>query len=204
MKDTLCPEIKKYRKTAYPIHPLIQNRWSPRSMTGEEIPDEALWSLFEAARWAPSSYNEQPWRFIYAKKNTPEWDTLFNLMVEFNKSWAKNAAVLLVVISHNNFERNNKPAHTHSYDTGAAWMALALEGNDRGYVIHGMEGFNYEKARKDLEIPDDYTVEAMGAIGVRASKDLLPDELQKKEQPSDRKPISAFIMKGKFINPSPK
>lgn len=171
------------RKTEYPIHPLIQNRWSPRSMTGEEMTDEELMPLFEAARWAPSSFNSQLWKFLYAKRNTPNWDLFYNLLVEFNQFWTKNAAVLVLVISRKNFELNNKPSHTHSYDTGAAWENLALEGTARGYVVHGMEGFDYEKARKVLEIPDEYQIEAMAAIGKRAPKDKLPEEMQKKEVP---------------------
>lgn len=197
-KEQIRPEILKYRKFNYPIHSLIQNRWSPRSMSGEEMTDEELMPLFEAARWAPSSFNNQPWRFIYAKRNTPEWQTIYNLMIEFNQKWTKNAAVIAVAISRNTFEHNNKPARTHSYDTGAAWISLALEGTYRGYVVHGMEGFDYEKARRDLQVPDDYTVEAMFAIGKPAPKENLPAEIQQKEFPSDRKPLQDIIMKGKF------
>lgn len=186
------------RKSPYKIHPLILNRWSPRSMTGEEMSDEEIMPLFEAARWAPSSYNNQPWRFIYAKRNTPEWKHLFDLMIEFNQSWTKNAAVLVVVISRNTFEHNNKPARTHTFDTGSAWMNLAIEAEVRGYVSHGMEGFDYEKARRVLGIPDHYTVEAMVAIGKRAPKEKLPPEMQSKEFPSDRRPLNEILMKGRF------
>ncbi len=119
-------------------------------------------------------------------------------MVEFNQGWTKNAAVLLVMISKNTFDHNGKPAHTHSYDTGSAWMSLALEGTSRGLVVHGMEGFDYDKARKVLGIPDDYTVEAMAAIGKRAPKETLAPELQKREAPSPRRPLEEIIMKGKF------
>lgn len=198
MKQEITKEIKEYRKPNYPIQPIFLNRWSPRSMTGEEMSDEELMPLFEAARWAPSSYNNQPWRFIYAKRNTPEWKTLFDLLVEANQNWTKNAAVLIVVISHNTFEHNNKPAKTHSFDTGSAWMNLALEASSRGYVAHGMEGFDFEKARKNLSVPQNYNVEAMVAIGKRAPKEKLPPELQKREMPSERKPLSEIIMKGKF------
>ncbi len=191
-------EVKKIRKADYPINQLILDRWSPRSMTGEEMTEEELMTLFEAARWAPSSYNAQPWRFLYAKKNSPSWSLFFNLLVEGNQAWNKNASVLLLIVSLKNFERNNKPAHTHSFDTGAAWMALALEGSSRGYVVHGMEGFDYEKARKDLGIPDDYQVEAMVAIGKRAPPNKLPPELQEREKPSTRKSLSEIAIEGKF------
>ena len=194
----LDPEIQKTRNSTHKINDLILNRWSPRSFTGEEISDEELMSLFEAARWAPSSYNNQPWRFIYAKRNTEHWDRLFNLMVEFNQKWVKNAAVLVVVISRKNFEYNEKPAITHQLDTGAAWENLALEATSRGLVTHGMQGFDYEKARKELEILDGYDVLAMIAIGKKAPKENLPPELQEREFPSDRKPLSEILMEGKF------
>ncbi len=195
-------EVQKVRKSPHSIHPLILNRWSPRSMTGEEMDDRELMALFEAAHWAPSSYNNQPWRFLYAKRNTPAWQVFFNLMGEFNQSWTKDAAALIVAISHKNFEHNNKPARTHSFDTGAAWMAMALEGANRGYVLHGMEGFDFERAKKDLHVPDDYQVEAMIAIGKRAPITHLPADLQKREAPSTRKSLDEIAIEGKFKKPS--
>ncbi len=192
------PEIKNARHSDYPINPLLLSRWSPRSMSGEGMTDEELMPLFEAARWAPSSYNNQPWVFIYAHRDTPEWKPIFDLMIEFNQSWTKNAAVLVVMISKKTFFHNGKPARTHSFDTGSAWMSMALEGSSRGYVIHGMEGFDYDKAMTALQIPDDYQVEAMAAIGKRAPKDKLPPELQKREAPSPRRPVKQMLMEGKF------
>ena len=186
------------RKPTFKINHLILNRWSPRSMTGEELDDDTIMSLFEAARWAPSSYNNQPWRFIYAKRNTKYWDKLFDLLAEPNKIWAKNAAVLVVVASNKNFEINGKFSITHKYDTGAAWENLALEATSRGLVAHGMQGFDYKKAREDLEIPEDFDVMAMIAIGKRGPKENLPSNLQEKENPNDRKPLNEIIMEGSF------
>ena len=194
----ISDEVKNIRKPEHEIIPIFVDRWSPRSMTGEEISDEQLMSLFEAARWAPSSYNNQPWRFIYAKRNTEHWNRLFNLMVEFNQSWTKNAAVLVVVISHKNFEHNNNPSVTHSFDTGAAWENIALQAASMGLVTHGMQGFDYEKAKKELEIPEDYSIEAMIAIGKRGKKEDLPKELQEREIPAARKLLKDIIMEGKF------
>ena len=194
----LSKEIIQNRKPEYQIHSLILGRWSPRSMTGGEISDEELMPLFEAARWAPSSYNSQPWKFIYAKRNTDDWQKFFNLLTENNKAWAKNAAVLIVLVSSKNFEHNNKYSITHKFDAGAAWENLAIEGIRRGLAVHGMEGFDYEKARKELEIPDDYDVECMIAIGKRDVKENLPREIQAWETPSTRKPLKDIIMKGKF------
>lgn len=181
---------KTGRTPDHPINPLILNRWSPRAMTGEEISDSELFSLFEAARWAPSSYNNQPWRFLYVKRDTPRWKDLFDLLVDFNKMWCKNAAVLGLIYSRLTFERNDKPCVTHAFDTGAAWENLCLEGKTRGLVVHGMEGFDYAKA-KEL-IPKGHEVHAMFAAGKRASKDTLPEDLQAKEMPSGRRKISEF------------
>ena len=184
----------------YEIDPIILGRWSPRAMSGEPIADEELMPLFEAAKWAPSSFNNQPWRFIYAKRDTEHWQKFFDLLVEGNKVWCKNAALLVVIISHRNFEYNNKPARTHSFDAGAAWENLALEGSRRGLVVHGMQGFNYDMAREVLGVPEDYDVEAMAAIGKRGKKEDLPEKLQAAEAPNQRKPLKELIMEGKFIS----
>lgn len=191
-------DLTQDRTPSAPINPLILNRWSPRSMSGEPLSEQELLSLFEAARWAPSSYNNQPWRFLYAKKDSPEWPLFFNLMIPFNQEWAKNAAALLVVVSAKLFSHNNKPCRTHSFDTGAAWMSLALQASTLGLVAHGMAGFDYEKAAKDLEIPDTHQVEAMVAIGKPAPKEKLPEALREKEAPSSRNPVAAFVIAGKF------
>jgi nitroreductase len=186
------------RNSQHKINPLLINRWSPRSMTGDSLDDETLMSLFEAARWAPSSYNNQPWRFLYAKRNTPNWDVFFNLLVEGNKIWAKNAAVLVVIISRKNFEYNGKPSITHQFDAGAAWENLALEASSRGIVAHGMQGFDYEQARQNLNIPSDFDVMAMIAIGIKGSHENLPPNMQDKEYPNDRKELNEIAIEGTF------
>jgi nitroreductase len=157
-----------------------------------------IMSLFEAARWAPSSYNNQPWRFIYAKKNTPYWDKLFNLLAEPNKVWTKYAAVLVVIIARKNFEHNEKYSITHQFDAGAAWENLSLEAYSRGLAVHAMQGFDYQQARTDLEIPDNFDVMAMIAIGRKWPKENLPLQLQETEQPNDRKPLTEVVMEGQF------
>lgn len=203
IKDSIDKEnserTQRKRQSIFEINPLILDRWSPRSMTGEDLDDDTIMSLFEAARWAPSSYNNQPWRFIYAKRNTEYWNKLFNLLAGPNKAWAKNAAVLVVVVSSKNFEYNGKFSITHQYDAGAAWENLALEASTRGLVAHGMQGFDYEKARIDLEIPDNFDVLAMIAIGKKGPKENLTIELQNKEVPNDRKPLKEIVMEGIFI-----
>lgn len=186
------------RSSEYNIHECFLNRWSPRAMSGEPIERTQLLKLFEAGRWAPSSYNGQPWRFVYALRDTPSWEKLFSLMVPFNQSWTKNAAALVVVISQNNFEFNGKPARTHSFDTGSAWMSIALQGSMDGLVVHGMEGFDYDRARSELSIPDDYTVEMMFAVGKPGKKEDLPKEMQEREAPSDRKKLEELVFDGVF------
>lgn len=197
----LSPEIQKTRKSDFPIHPLILNRWSPRAMTGEELSEEELFSLFEAARWAPSSYNEQPWRFLYAKRSTPHWNTFFDLLIDFNKEWCAKAALLGIILSRKRFSKNDKPAPSHSLDAGAAWENICLEGTGRGLVVHGMQGFDYEKARNALQIPEVWQIHAMFAVGKRAAKSSLSAALQEKEIPSQRKKISEFAFEGNFPTP---
>ncbi|HSW72621.1 MAG TPA: nitroreductase family protein [Chlamydiales bacterium] len=190
--------MKTNRKADHPVLPVILHRWSPRAMTGEEISHEDLMTLFDAARWAPSSYNGQPWRFLYATRNSPHFKTFLDLLMEGNKMWCTKAAVLIVVISRKTFEENGKTERTHTYDTGAAWQNLALQGSSMGLVVHGMEGFDYVKAKKVLKIPDEFQVEAMAAVGKLAPKESLPPELQKREAPSSRKPIAEIAMEGHF------
>ena len=186
------------RRPDFAIEPLLLDRWSPRAMSGEEISEEELMRLFEAARWAPSSFNGQQWRALYARRGTEHWPVFFNLLVDANKIWAKNAAVLVVFISRKRFEHDNEPSVTHSYDTGAAWQNFALQGFRQGLVVHGMEGFDYERARAELRIPDEFRVEAMAAVGRPASKEVLPQKLQKRESPNDRRKLSESIREGLF------
>lgn len=196
MQDT--EQMRKERPLSTSIHPLIYSRWSPRSMTGETLSEEELKALFEAARTAPSSYNAQPWRFIYTLKTEATWPAFMDLLIDFNKQWCKNAAALIIVASRKLFEHNGKPAQTHSFDTGAAWMGLALEAASRGLVAHGMQGFDYEKAAKVAKLPEIYQVEAMIALGKRAPIEKLPAEMQEKEKPSGRKPLSDIVFQGHF------
>lgn len=181
-----------------PIQKLIKERWSPRAMSGASLSKEELLPLFEAARWAPSSYNGQPWRFIYATHKTSHWDVLFNLLVDTNKTWVKQASVLVLILSRKLFAHNGKPCRTHSFDTGAAWENLILEGYARGLVVHGMQGFDYDKARQDLCIPEHYNIEAMIAIGKKGPVEALSPALQEKEHPKERIPLKELISEGVF------
>ena len=186
------------RKADHPIESLLLDRWSPRAMSGEEIPEAELLRLFEAARWAPSSFNAQQWHALYARRSSAHWPTFLGLLVEGNKAWAKNAAALVVFISRETFEHNGKPSVSHSYDCGAAWENFALQGFSQGFVVHGMEGFDYDRARTELKIPDGFRVEAMAAVGKPGPKETLPEKLQSKESPNDRRKLSDSISEGLF------
>lgn len=182
----------------YPVDELFLDRWSPRAMSGEAVTDEELMTLFEAARWAPSSYNNQPWRILYAQRGTEQWQTFFGLLVEGNQAWAKDAAVLLLFVSKETFDFNGKPYPTHSFDTGAAWENLALQATMLGLVTHGMQGFDYERARAELRIPEGFRVEAMVAVGHPGDPAQLPERLREREAPSSRKALSEITCAGAF------
>jgi nitroreductase len=187
----------------HPIEQQFLERWSPRAYTGEEIPEATLKSLLEAARWAPSSYNAQPWRFIYARRNTPHWDQFLGFLNEFNQSWAKQASALIIVVSKTTSlppgGTAEVPWPTHSFDTGAAWGYLALQASASGWPAHGMVGILKDKIRAELGLPENYAVEAAVAIGKQGDKSLLPEQLQQRELPSPRKPVAEFASEGKFI-----
>lgn len=187
------------RKADYPINSIFVERWSPRAMSGESVSDAQLEKLFEAARWAPSSYNNQPWRFIFArKKNAVQWQQFTDLLVDFNKQWCANASVLVVLVSHTKFAHNNEPCSSHSLDAGAAWQNLALQGSIDGLVVHGMGGFDADRARTLLKIPADYAIEMMIAIGHPAEVDVLPEEMRSYETPSSRKKVAEIAFEGVF------
>ena len=134
--------ISDVRVREHGVDPQFPARWSPRAFTGEPIPDETLLTMFEAARWAPSCFNMQPWRFLYARKDGEHWLRFLNLLIPYNQDWAKNASVLGVVVSKTLLERPNfdpMPSHSHSYDAGAAWMSLALQACKLGWAAHGMK-----------------------------------------------------------------
>jgi nitroreductase len=190
------------RKPDHPVDSIFLDRWSPRAYTGEAIPDAELATIFEAARWAPSSYNSQPWRFLYAKRDTAHWEKFLGLLNEFNQSWAKHAAALIVVISSKTMLPPGAtaavPSHSHSFDAGAAWGSLALEASRLGWPAHGMVGFDIPRAASELGVPEGFRVEAAVAIGRKGDPSLLPAGLAAREVPSPRKPVTEFAFEGGF------
>jgi nitroreductase len=190
------------RRADHDVDPMFLQRWSPRAFTGERMPDDLLMSLFEAARWAPSAFNGQPWRFVYAHKGTPEWDRLFDLLIPYNQGWVKHASVLMYVIS-DRFRRAEgrepAPVHTHAFDAGAAWAYLALQAHNMGWAAHGMAGFDLDRSYEVLGVPEDqYEVEAAIAVGRPTSKEILDEPYRSRETPSLRNPVSSFTFEGRF------
>lgn len=192
------PKPEASRTADHPIEPIFIRRWSPRAMNSQPITDEQMLTLFEAARWAPSTFNEQEWRFLYARRDTPPWPVHFNLLAEANQTWCKNAAMLVVVLAHKVFALNGKPNPVHLFDVGSAWENVALQASAMGLVAHGMQGFDFEKARTSLRVPDDYAVAAMFVIGHPGDPDELPEALRKREVPSGRRPAKESICEGVF------
>jgi nitroreductase len=186
------------RSSDYPADPLFRRRWSPRAMSGEAVSPEELMTLFEAARWAPSSYNSQPWRFLYARQGTAHWPLFFGLLIEFNQSWAKDAGALVLMISRTTFAHNGQPSSTHGFDAGAAWGNLALQGSPMGLVVHGMAGFDAARARTLLNVPEEFAVQAMAAIGRPGPVERLPEPLRAREVPSGRMPLAEITREGGF------
>lgn len=192
------PDPLAHREADHPIEELFLRRWSPRAMSGEPLRTEDLMRLLEAARWAPSTYNEQEWRFLYSVRDDEHWQAYQGLLVEANQVWCDQAAALFVVVSHRVFARNGKPNPVHTLDTGAAFENFCLQGAAMGLVVHGMAGFDRDRARETLEVPDDYAVEVMIAVGHPGDPAQLPEELQSRETPTGRHPVSEISAQGTF------
>ena len=187
------------RQASYPINEVFLERRSLYALSGKSLAHKQLMTLFEAAKWAPSEYNVQPWRFMYAHRDTPAWQKLFDLLVPFNQAWAKDAAVLVVVVSKKTFD-NGKPSATHSFVTGAAWMNFVLEATMRGIVAHGIAGFDYAQARNVCKVPEDFAIEMMCVVGLPDHSGISEKELiQRDATPSLRKPFEEFVAEGTFL-----
>lgn len=182
--------------------PLVLNRWSPRAFADETMSSADLLSILEAARWAPSAYNSQPWRFLCARRGTPEWETFLSWLVPFNQSWAGKAAALVYVTSRTVMLSPSGelvPARTHEFDAGAAAMLLQLQAAHLGWASHAMSGIDVDAAHKGLEAPADYRVHVAIAVGRQGPADLLPEGLRARETPSDRAPLATVAWEGTFV-----
>lgn len=190
--------MHKPAPVAHPTHDLVQHRWSPRAFSDKPVPAEVLRSLFEAARWAASSNNEQPWAFLVATRDDHEGHArLLSTLVEFNQTWAKHAPVLAIAVSELSFARTGKPNRNAFYDTGAAVANLSLEATSRGLFVHQMAGFDPHKAIELSEIPTGWEPIAAFVIGYPGEPASLPDPLREREiAPRERKPLESFVMGG--------
>ena len=190
------------RRPTHPIDKVFTERWSPRAFAKDEITEDELLTLIEAARWAPSAYNSQPWRFVYARRDTPQFATLLACLGEFNQSWAKHAAALVFVVSNSVLRPpggdKDVPSYSHSFDAGAAWAYLALQATKSGWYTHGMTGVDFDKAFADLGVHAGFRVEAAVAVGRLGDKSQLPEGLQAREVPSDRQPLANIAFEGRF------
>ncbi|MFN3469779.1 MAG: nitroreductase family protein [Novosphingobium sp.] len=188
------------RNASPKVLPLIASRWSPRAFDRSAVPQEDLDVIFEAAGLAASAYNYQPWRFAYAHRDDARFEAFLSALVPFNQSWAKDAGVLVYVVSDMfmRSEQGNTPNHSHSFDAGAAWASAALQAQHMGYHTHGMTGVDFDKAAQVLNLPEGFRVEMAFVIGRQGDVKQLPEMLQEREVVSDRKPVSAIAFAGPF------
>jgi nitroreductase len=190
------------RTADYPINPLFTDRWSPRSFTNEALSHEQVLTLLEAARWAPSASNVQPWRFVYALRGTAHWDGIFQALVPFNQRWAQSAGALIVVASTTTLVLSGKTEATpnpwHAFDAGAAWAQLGLQAVHSGLAAHAAGGFDGDKLRQAIELPDDLAIHAVVIVGKRGPREALPADLAAREEPNGRNALGTLAFEGKF------
>lgn len=197
--------MQKLAETRYPIHELLRERWSPRAFADRMVEPEKLRSLLEAARWAPSSFNEQPWSFIVATKEHPgEYERLLSCLVEGNVRWAQHAPVLMLSVAKLAFERNGKPNRHAFHDVGLAVENLVIQATVLGLAVHQMAGFHVDKARELFSIPDGHEPVAALVLGFPGDPAGLPEDLRERElAPRIRKPLESFVFTGQWGQPSP-
>lgn len=192
--------VKKQAETSVPIHEILRERWSPRAFDPKPVEPEKLRSLFEAARWAPSSFNAQPWYFIVAtKQDATNFDKLLESFVEGNRAWARNAPVVALSVAALNFEHNGAPNRHALHDVGQASANLALQAAALGLQIHQMAGILPEKARELFSIPEGYEAVAGIALGYPGNPESLPENMRQREvSPRVRKPLASFVFSGNW------
>jgi nitroreductase len=191
--------IFNQREAEVHVDPIFLDRWSPRALSPRPVAEEQLHMLFEAARWAPSCSNEQPWLFLYADSGK-DLEIFRSLLTERNQRWTDKAPVLAFLLTRKNFARNAKPNDWALFDAGAAWMSLALQARRLGLYAHAMAGFSRDEIYHALAIPQDaYVAICAIAIGRYGDANSLPDEFRKNEAPNSRKPLSEVFIKGKFV-----
>lgn len=195
------------RIAAHPIDPLFLRRWSPRAFEPSSMPASDLLTILEAARWAPSAFNLQPWRFVYLLRKDPRWDAYVALLDPSNAVWARHASALVFLVSDSRMPARGvdaaRPAPTHSFDAGAAWAHLALQATALGYQVRAMAGIDFDAVRETLAVPERYWIEIAIAIGRQADARRLPAALREREVPSGRRPLSEIAARGSFADLAP-
>ncbi len=197
--------MQKSAATQSPVHELIRERWSPRAFSDKTVSPEILQSLFEAARWAPSCSNEQPWAFLVGVKGDGDtFQRILGTLVDANQVWAKNAPVLVIAVSELAFAKNGQPNRNAFYDTGAAVSQLTTEATSRGLYVHQMAGFDPRKAVEAFAIPNGWEPISVFALGYAGDAQTLPDTLRERElAPQKRKPLPEFVMSGNWGQTAP-
>lgn len=172
---------------------VLAKRWSPRAFKPYEISEKDIITMFEAARIAPSCYNDQPWRFYISTDDTR--NDYLNLLVDANKEWAQNASIIGFIVASTKFDHNGNDNGFASFDCGAAWMSLTVQARALGLYTHGMGGIKYDDVSAYLNIDNDHKVLCGFAIGVAAEPSILPERTQKSESPTPRKPLSEILLR---------
>jgi nitroreductase len=185
------------------VHELIRNRWSPRAFSSQEVSNEDLKVVLEAARWAASSYNEQPWRFFVARKrDRSAYQQFLEALVLANQAWANSAPVLIIMAAKRTFSHNGTPNYYGLHDAGQALAYLMLQATALGLHAHAMAGFDHEKARKEIGIPDDYDIGAAVALGYLGDPDQLSEQPRKAELAKrSRKPLNEIAFGERWNKP---
>jgi nitroreductase len=188
-------KLKRATPSVEGVVPIILERWSPRAFEDRYVNPADLKKVFEAARWAPSSYNEQPWRYLMGQRESPTWNKIFSTLVPTNQHWAQNASVLILGAAKIRFSHNDSPNYYAVHDLGAADVLITLQAAALGLVTHQMAGFDQAKAREVFAIPESYAVGSVMALGYQAEPATLPNErFQSQEQmPRSRKPLSEIV-----------
>ena len=187
------------RIPAHEVDAIFTDRWSPRSFLEKDLTDDQVNSLFEAARWAPSCFNDQPWYFRYARKQADR-ELFAEALVEKNRLWATKAPLLIYVSARLNFGNSNKPNRHGSFDSGAAWMSLALQARRLGLYAHAMAGFDVKKAHEILNLPEDnFEVMAAIVVGYRGAPSLLNVDMAAMETPNSRKTFDEVVGEGVVV-----
>ena len=189
-------DVAKHRDGSKIVDQQFVNRWSPRSMSGQALSKDQMAGLVEAARWSPSCFNLQPWRFIYSLKDDDYWKKFLGLLIDVNRLWVERAGAIVILLSIDRPSESEDLSPTAAFDTGSAWMSLALQAQTMGLVSHAMWGFHHEAVAEVINMPSNMSARAMIAIGYPGDPADLPEKYQDREFPSSREPLESLMFQG--------